>query len=163
MSVSRQHHRTPLAEVTVELDASADAVRRLLLSVALGQVTSANGWLVGHRFGFEGLSLEGGPVRFAVRGAPSTIRVDVDDERSMIAMEGGWWYRGEYWVQASRRGTRITHRVVNIAGAGTRWLVPLANRGFAQLSNETKTHADALAHAVSAAVEDLGDPSHRIC
>ncbi len=154
MSVSRPQYRTPLAQVTVELDASIDDVRRLLLGVAAGEVTSTNGWLVGHRFGFDGLSLEGGPARFTVRGAPSTISVDLDKDRSMIAMEGGWWYRGEHWIQASNRGARITHRVLNIAGVGSRWFVPLANRGFMHLTDETAAHADTLADAISAVLAD---------
>jgi hypothetical protein len=56
-------------------------------------------------------------------------RVEVDRERRTVAVQGGWWYRGEYQVDATADGTRLTHRVRNVARRG-RWAVPLANRLF---------------------------------
>ena len=44
-------------------------------------------------------------------------------------MQGGWWYRGEYELTPELAGTRVTHRVFNVAKA-SRWAVPLANRFF---------------------------------
>lgn len=144
--------RSALAERSIEVAARETDVKRLFLEVAPGRVSATNGWLVGHRFGFEGLFLTGGPRKFAVQGAGSTITVDVDRETSTIAMQGGWWYRGEYQITAVRTGSRITHRVYNVAGTGSRWLVPLANRGFAHLNEETSDHVGKLGEAVSVAL-----------
>ena len=57
------------------------------------------------------------------------MRMDVDRERGFVAVQGGWWYRGEYRVTADPGGTRVEHRVVNAATRG-RWGVLLANRFF---------------------------------
>lgn len=57
------------------------------------------------------------------------MRMDVDADRGFVAVQGGWWYRGEYRVTADPAGSRVEHRVVNAAEWG-RWGVPLANRFF---------------------------------
>ncbi|CCH31560.1 hypothetical protein ABZ816_04690 [Actinosynnema sp. NPDC047251] len=44
-------------------------------------------------------------------------------------VQGGWWYRGEFVTEPHPRGTRVVHRVHNVATRG-RWAVPLANRLF---------------------------------
>ncbi|MEC3977236.1 hypothetical protein [Amycolatopsis sp. H20-H5] len=54
---------------------------------------------------------------------------EADRERGLVARQGGWWYRGEYLVAEDPAGTRVTHRVYNVASRG-RWAVPLANRLF---------------------------------
>ncbi|GAB2969377.1 hypothetical protein [Saccharothrix stipae] len=56
-------------------------------------------------------------------------RIEVDRARRAVAVQGGWWYRGEYEVEAVGGGARLTHRVRNVATRG-RWAVPLANRLF---------------------------------
>jgi hypothetical protein len=56
-------------------------------------------------------------------------RIEVDHDRRLVAVQGGWWYRGEYQVEPTGDGTRLTHRVRNIAPRA-RWAVPLANRLF---------------------------------
>jgi hypothetical protein len=56
-------------------------------------------------------------------------RVEVDHDRRLVAVQGGWWYRGEYQVDPTGDGARLTHRVRNIASRA-RWAVPLANRLF---------------------------------
>lgn len=59
-----------------------------------------------------------------------------------VAVQGGWWYRGEYHVTPTADGgSHVVHRVVNVAPASTRWLVPIAvrsrpeahRRGFIEL------------------------------
>lgn len=67
-------------------------------------------------------------VEAAIRDAGGG-RVEVDRERRTVAVQGGWWYRGEYQVDATADGARLTHRVRNVARRG-RWAVPLANRLF---------------------------------
>ncbi|WP_233223326.1 hypothetical protein [Amycolatopsis sp. CA-128772] len=62
-------------------------------------------------------------------GGGHPMRMEVDRSRGFVAVQGGWWYRGEYRVTAVRGGARVAHRVVNAASRG-RWGVPLANRFF---------------------------------
>ena len=57
------------------------------------------------------------------------MRMEVDVERGMVAVQGGWWYRGEYFVSPAPAGSRVTHRVVNAAERGA-WGVSLANGFF---------------------------------
>ncbi|MEV6623996.1 hypothetical protein AB0M83_15510 [Amycolatopsis sp. NPDC051106] len=68
-------------------------------------------------------------VRRRVTGSGHPMRTEVDAERGFVAVQGGWWYRGEYRVTADPGGARVEHRVVNAATWG-RWGVPLANRFF---------------------------------
>ncbi len=64
-----------------------------------------------------------------VTGGGYPMRTEVDRERGFLAVQGGWWYRGEYRVTPDPGGARVEHRVVNAATWG-RWGVPLANRFF---------------------------------
>lgn len=59
-----------------------------------------------------------------------------------VAVQGGWWYRGEYHVTPTADGgSRVVHDVINVAPASTRWLVPITvrsrpeehRRGFMEL------------------------------
>jgi hypothetical protein len=68
-------------------------------------------------------------VRRRVTGSGHPMRTEVDRDRGFLAVQGGWWYRGEYRVTADPAGARVEHRVVNAASRG-RWGVPLANRFF---------------------------------
>jgi hypothetical protein len=52
-----------------------------------------------------------------------------DRDSRMVFLQGGWWYRGEYTATDVPGGSRLTHRVFNVASRG-RWAVPLANRLF---------------------------------
>ena len=63
-----------------------------------------------------------------VRGAGGG-RIEVDRDRRLVAVQGDWWYRGEYQVDPAGDGARLTHRVRNVARRG-RWAVPLANGLF---------------------------------
>lgn len=56
-----------------------------------------------------------------------TPKVEILDH--LVAYQGGWWYRGEWSVEPHPQGTRVVHRVFNVATWG-RWGVPLANRFF---------------------------------
>jgi hypothetical protein len=55
--------------------------------------------------------------------------VEIDPPARTVAIQGGWWYRGEYTVDDHPGGSRVTHRVYNVA-TWMRWGVPLANRLF---------------------------------
>ena len=94
-----------------------------------GLATPGNAWLLSDG-PYAGATVTGGPDRFQVRGTPGTGTVEVDREAGTFAVQGGWWYRGEYAVEPDPAGARVTYRVYNVAGALSRWMVPLANRGF---------------------------------
>jgi hypothetical protein len=71
--------------------------------------------------------------------------VEVDHVNRTVAVQGGWWYRGEYSLERHHKGTRIVHRVYNVAQRG-RWAVPLANKFFIGFRDRTRTRfADQLA------------------
>ena len=108
-------------------------------------------------------------LRHALAGGPYPMRVEVDRERGFLAVQGGWWYRGEYrvtpdpappncrcppvaWKTGAARsgGARVEYRVVNAASRG-RWAVPLANRFF--LGFRARTAA-----AFARMLEELGTP-----
>jgi hypothetical protein len=55
--------------------------------------------------------------------------VEIDPPGRTVAIHGSWWYRGEYTVDDHPGGSRVTHRVYNVA-TWMRWGVPLANRLF---------------------------------
>ncbi|MFI7615539.1 hypothetical protein ACIBP6_30370 [Nonomuraea terrae] len=54
-----------------------------------------------------------------------------------IAYQGGWWYRGEWSVEPDPEGTRVVHRVYDVA-RWMRWGVPLANRFFIGFADRTR-------------------------
>jgi hypothetical protein len=93
---------TPLFEVSAPVDAGAAEVRRVI----------DDDWLL--RVWLPGID----PASLTVDRAPG-----------MLAVQGGWWYRGELSVVESPEGVRLVHRVTNVAAYG-RWAVPLANRLF---------------------------------
>jgi hypothetical protein len=64
-------------------------------------------------------------------------RLEVDRGRRFVAVQGGWWYRGEYEVDQAAGGARLTHRVRNVASRG-RWAAPLANRLFIGFRAQTE-------------------------
>ncbi len=71
-------------------------------------------------------------------------------------MQGGWWYRGEYTAEHHPEGTRVVHRVYNVAERG-RWAVPLANKLFIGYRARLAQGLDSrLAHIAAA----LGVTSH---
>lgn len=73
----------------------------------------------------------------AVAGA-YTPTVEVAGEQTTYAIQGGWWYRGEYLIEPDGHGgTRYTHRVYNVA-QWMRWAVPLANKGFVGFAETTR-------------------------
>ncbi|SFW74174.1 hypothetical protein [Amycolatopsis australiensis] len=89
-------------------------------------------------------------LRQRVAGGGYPLRLEVDRERGFLAVQGGWWYRGEYRVTADPGGARVEHRVVNAASRG-RWGVPLANRFF--LGFRARTAA-----GFARLLEELGRP-----
>jgi hypothetical protein len=78
---------------------------------------------------------------------PGALKSEVDRERSFVAVQGGWWYRGEYALTCTPGGTQITHRVVNVARQG-RWAVGLANRFFIGFGERTDAAFHQLVQAI---------------
>ncbi|MBE1589081.1 hypothetical protein ACFPOI_34785 [Nonomuraea angiospora] len=66
-----------------------------------------------------------------VRAIP---RTELGEHR--LAYQGGWWYRGEWSVTADPEGTRLVHRVYDVAG--NHWAVALANRLFIGFRERTR-------------------------
>jgi hypothetical protein len=69
---------------------------------------------------------------------PGALTSEVDRERFFVAVQGGWWYRGEYALTCTPGGTQLTHRVVNAARQPL-WFVGLANRFFIGFGERTDT------------------------
>ncbi|WP_067819349.1 hypothetical protein [Actinomadura kijaniata] len=76
-------------------------------------------------------------VRRALVAMFSDGYLRVEERDDLVAVQGGWWYRGEYHLAPEGDGTRITHRVLNVATRG-RWAVPLANRFFVGFRERTR-------------------------
>ncbi|WP_214415667.1 hypothetical protein [Sphaerisporangium fuscum] len=113
-----------LYEVTGVIEAPVERVAELLLAVRPGPIGPDNLWLL---HGRHGGTLSGGPERFTVQLTGHAMTVEVG-ARS-LAMQGGWWYRGEFHIQPHPDGTRLVHRVLNVAKEA-HWAVAGANRFF---------------------------------
>ena len=60
----------------------------------------------------------------ALISAPGPHRVGfhITDELRVVAIQGGWWYRGVTCVEAHRDGSLVTYTVVNVARGWGKWL-----------------------------------------
>ncbi|GII84699.1 hypothetical protein Ssi03_26890 [Sphaerisporangium siamense] len=119
--------RAPLWEFTGVIEAPPDRVAALM-AVRPGPVGPDNLWLMSDSL--PGGVVSGGPGRFRVSlpSLPSrAMTIEADD--GFVAAQGGWWYRGEYRLEPHPEGSRLVHRVFNVARRG-RWAVPMANRFF---------------------------------
>jgi hypothetical protein len=112
--------KTLICEVSGVVDAPLDQVADILLDV--------------RRSGL----VPGG----ADPGRPAYPSVEVDRPGNAMAVQGGWWYRGEYSLEPAPTGTRVVHRVYNVA-QWMRWGVPLANRFFLGFESATRDGFDA--------------------
>ncbi|WP_020574079.1 hypothetical protein [Actinopolymorpha alba] len=56
--------------------------------------------------------------------APTGGHLHRDEERRIVIVQGGWWYRGVTSIESHPDGARVTYRVYNIARTN-RWMVPL--------------------------------------
>jgi hypothetical protein len=46
----------------------------------------------------------------------------ITDERRVVAIQGGWWYRGVTSVESHADGVLVTYTVVNVARGWGKWL-----------------------------------------
>ena len=142
MSGRTKPRAKPIARAAGIIEAPYAAVAELLLTVHAGPMDDGNLFLLGHHSLTGGGTVEaagdgsGGVERFRLAYPGGTLAIEVDRAQGTIAVQGGWWYRGEYTVTPTEDGTGglVALSVYNVAGAGSRWAVPLANgffRGFA--------------------------------
>jgi polyketide cyclase/dehydrase/lipid transport protein len=82
--------------------------------------------------------------RATIGDAATTITVEVDPDRHILAVQGNWWYRGVYTVSERPPGSLIEYRVHNIAARG-RWAVPLMQH---RLPDQMRRNLDALLRAI---------------
>ncbi|MFI5889444.1 hypothetical protein ACIA5D_04915 [Actinoplanes sp. NPDC051513] len=73
----------------------------------------------------------------------SRMTVTVDRARREVALQGEWWYRGVTSVEPDPRGSRVVHRIFNVA-EGNGWAVRFVSRG--PLNAAPRTFADAVRH-----------------
>ncbi|MFE3557303.1 hypothetical protein ACFXKW_20910 [Streptomyces sp. NPDC059193] len=64
-----------------------------------------------------------------VLSVPATegATVEIDPSVRTVAVQGGWWYRGETSVTQAPGGSLITQKIYDVA-QWMRWAVPLASR-----------------------------------
>src|SRR4051812_36573622 len=65
---------------------------------------------------------------FVVVHDGSRLAVSVDRARRSVALQGEWWYRGVTSVEPDPRGSRVVHRIFNVA-PGHGWAVRFVSRG----------------------------------
>nr|WP_055504304.1 hypothetical protein [Nonomuraea pusilla] len=70
-------------------------------------------------------------------GAPAEQGTTVEPDRHTITHQGGWWYRGEWTLSPHPDGTRVVHRVYDVAES-MRWCVRPANRFFIGFRERTR-------------------------
>ena len=110
---------TELLELRAVVEAAPDAVADVLLDVRPGGrspiVTSGE------------IDADQGDGFVVVRGG-SRLTVTVDRAGRSVAQQGEWWYRSETSVEPDPRGSRVVHRIFNVA-PGHGWTVRFVSRG----------------------------------
>ncbi|GAA0542874.1 hypothetical protein GCM10010172_25420 [Paractinoplanes ferrugineus] len=105
---------TELLELTAVVEAPPERVAEVLLDVRPG--------------GRSPLGVAGDGDDFVVVDRGSRITVRVDRAARSIAQQGEWWYRGVTSVEPDPRGSRVVHRIFNVAD-GRGWAVRWVSRG----------------------------------
>jgi hypothetical protein len=101
------------------VEASPDRVAAVLLDVwPGGRSPLAAGGAIEHSDGDEFVTVRDG----------SRITVTVDRAARSVAQQGEWWYRAVTTVELDPRGSRVVHRIFNVA-PGHRWAVRMVSRG----------------------------------
>ncbi|MEU6426297.1 hypothetical protein ABZ860_10365 [Microbispora sp. NPDC046973] len=139
---------TLLCEVRGVVEAPVARVSGLLLRVRPGPVGRDNCFPLAEHGG----TLTGGPDRFVLAAPGYTMTVEVGQD--LLAVQGGWWYRGEYRLAPDPAGTLLVYQVRNVAER-LRWGVPLANGFFRRLRPRTPDGFAVLLDRVGA---ELGCP-----
>lgn len=90
-----------------------------------------------------------------VPGHTSTAEVADYD----LALQGGWWYRGEWHVETHNDGTLVRHSVYNVA-TRARWGVGIANKFFIGFAHSIRGMFKA---KLSTIAQSLGAPEPTEC
>lgn len=74
------------------------------------------------------VSIKFDKIAYTVRFADSHLEFIIPErEENRIAVQGEWWYRGEYFLSAEGNSTRIQLEIFNLADH--EWMVSLMNIG----------------------------------
>jgi hypothetical protein len=65
--------------------------------------------------------------------SPEGGNLSADPIARLVAVQGGWWYRGEYRVSADPAGSRLELTIVNVA-APAHWAGPITGRSVLRAS-----------------------------
>jgi hypothetical protein len=111
---------TELLELRAVVEAPPDRVAELLLDVRPGgrSPMAATGEVTETDTGDD----------FVVVKDGSRLTVSVDRANREVALQGEWWYRGVTSVEPDPRGSRVVHRIFNVA-QGRGWAVRFVSRG----------------------------------
>jgi hypothetical protein len=111
---------TELLALHALVEAPPDQVAGLLLDVRPGgrSPLATGGLVAGSDTGDE----------FVVDQDGSRLTVTVDRAGRSVALQGEWWYRGVTSVEPDPRGSRVVHRIFNVA-QGRGWAVRFVSRG----------------------------------
>jgi hypothetical protein len=150
---------TELLALYAVVEAPPDRVAEVLLDVRTGgrsplapdgevlgtdsEVTVADGEVTG---------TDGDRDTFEVVRDGSRMTVTVDRGRREVALQGEWWYRGVTSVEPHPLGSRVIHRIFNVA-QGNGWAVRFVARG--PLNAAPRSFAD----VVRRIGEQLGVPA----
>jgi hypothetical protein len=150
---------TELLALYAVVEAPPDRVAEVLLDVRPGgrsplapdgevpgtdsEVTVADGEVTG---------TDGDRDTFEVVRDGSRMTVTVDRGRREVALQGEWWYRGVTSVEPHPLGSRVIHRIFNVA-QGNGWAVRFVARG--PLNAAPRSFAD----VVRRIGEQLGVPA----
>ncbi|WP_030441664.1 hypothetical protein [Actinoplanes subtropicus] len=120
-----------LLELQAVIEAAPDEVAKILLDVRPGGRSP---------IAIRGEVAEAGPGDdFEMVQDGSRITVSVDRARRSVTLQGEWWYRGVTSVEPDPRGSRVVHRIFNVA-QGHGWAVRFAARG--PLNSAPRTFAE---------------------
>ena len=109
-----------LLELRAVVEADPDAVAGVLLDVCPGgrSPLAADGTIEETDVGDE----------FVVVKDGSRLSVTVDRAARSVSLQGEWWYRGVTTVEPDPRGSRVVHRIFDVA-SGHGWAVRFVSRG----------------------------------
>jgi len=109
-----------LLELHAVIEAPPDEVAKILLDVRPGgrSPIAAHGEVAETDPGDDFVVVQDG----------SRLTVSVDRARRSVTLQGEWWYRGVTSVEPDPRGSRVVHRIFNVA-PGHGWAVRFVARG----------------------------------
>jgi hypothetical protein len=110
---------TELLVLTAVVEAAPERVAEILLDVRPG---GRSPLLPGGRFE----EADGDDLVVVDRGSRITVRVD--RRARSVSLQGEWWYRGVTSVEPGPGGSRVVHRVFNVAEKNG-WAVRFVSRG----------------------------------